>query len=259
MVGAAATTHGTWGEYDASLADRLTQSTAAAEKTREEIGSTRARLLAMQATLRTSQAIADPPDWSLLMALIANKAGAEVVLKSLVAQAKAPEPAAHAKEADRPKAPGKAAAAHVDHSPSADPGWGVALAGVGINQAAVSRFVLRLEATGLFRQVKLLETSREAFAGREAVGFRVECALGDGAAPAPRPTEGRASAVVSTRPMSAGLDRGNARPSTRPVDGRTKPTAIAPVERATIRDVIAPARRHTPDSAPTAALDGSGG
>ena len=51
------------------------------------------------------------------------------------------------------------------------------LEGLGGSQGDVSRFVLRLEQLDLFRSVKLLDTSREAFADRHVVAFRLECVI----------------------------------------------------------------------------------
>ena len=63
--------------------------------------------------------------------------------------------------------------------PMADPqgGFLLGLRGYGRSQAAVAKFVLRLEQTGLFQEVKTLKRTREAFLDAEAVAFRLECLL----------------------------------------------------------------------------------
>ena len=51
--------------------------------------------------------------------------------------------------------------------------------GCGQSQTAVSNFVLRLERTELFDQVKLIGTSRRPFLSGSAVEFQVECFLAE--------------------------------------------------------------------------------
>ncbi len=51
------------------------------------------------------------------------------------------------------------------------------LGGLGLAQQAVSEFVLRLEETSLFRQVKLLDTKREPFLDSDAIAFHIECLI----------------------------------------------------------------------------------
>jgi len=47
----------------------------------------------------------------------------------------------------------------------------------GVPVAAANRFLLRLEQTGLFSKVTLLDTTREPFFDKNAIAFRLECAL----------------------------------------------------------------------------------
>jgi Tfp pilus assembly protein PilN len=51
------------------------------------------------------------------------------------------------------------------------------LHGFGKSQEAVSRFVLRLEGSGVFDLVRLVNSSRQTFLNGEAVAFSVECHL----------------------------------------------------------------------------------
>ena len=50
------------------------------------------------------------------------------------------------------------------------------------SQAAASQYALRLESTGLFGRVTLLDTNRDTYVGLLLVSFRIECTLGDPAA-----------------------------------------------------------------------------
>jgi Tfp pilus assembly protein PilN len=98
------------------------------------------------------------PDWSILLALLASTLEDEIVLRSVRLVSGAAE------EGDQREA----------GAPNLD------FAGLGQSQAAVSRFVLRLEEISLFRSVKLLDTRREPFLDGHAITFRVECVLDDG-------------------------------------------------------------------------------
>lgn len=51
------------------------------------------------------------------------------------------------------------------------------LGGIAGDYAQVPALVLRLEATGLFMQVHLVETGRQNFAGESRIGFRLVCRL----------------------------------------------------------------------------------
>jgi hypothetical protein len=61
-----------------------------------------------------------------------------------------------------------------------------------LDHAAANRFLLRLEQTGLFSKVSLLDTAREPFFDKNAIAFRLECALN----PAPPPGAPAAGATA---------------------------------------------------------------
>ncbi len=52
------------------------------------------------------------------------------------------------------------------------------LAGYGRSPEAVARFVLRLEGTRLFEQVKIRSTDRQPFRADDAIAFKIGCTLG---------------------------------------------------------------------------------
>jgi hypothetical protein len=64
-------------------------------------------------------------------------------------------------------------------------GFVLNIAGLARSQLAVSQFILRLEQTGLFDRVSLIDTARETFLGGPATGFKLECSLTGTAAGAP--------------------------------------------------------------------------
>jgi Tfp pilus assembly protein PilN len=110
------------------------------------------------AQLHANLAVGRQPDWSILLALLASTLEDEIVLRSV----RLVSGAAGERET------GGSGVTNLD------------FAGLGQSQAAVSRFVLRLEEISLFRSVKLLDTRREPFLDGHAITFRVECVLDDG-------------------------------------------------------------------------------
>ena len=62
-------------------------------------------------------------------------------------------------------------------------GWTtLLLGGLGRTQSSVAQFVVRLEQTGLFDEVKMITATREPFLSNEAVGFKLECRMSEGRA-----------------------------------------------------------------------------
>jgi hypothetical protein len=207
---ATAVCHAVLEKSDPQLQNRLTAVGLTIDQTSRSIASTRTELDAAQSTLRASRSIAEQPDWSALLALLASKSGDEIVLKGCAVRPREPERPAAAPD---PKKPGPKAAP----VPPAEPVMIVALSGLGKSQQAISRFALRLEETRLFGRVALLDTNREGGDRPDAIGFRIECSLDDPGAGAPRPTDAAPSRAT------ANVRGGPAAPS-------TKPAATAAVE-----------------------------
>jgi hypothetical protein len=183
---------------DAAVPGLLDQAAADVALTTETLAKVRGELDAADSLLRSSRAIAEQPDWSTLMALLAAKAGDEVVLKALTVRPQDP-PTATAKPAA-----GRAAAAK---PAAADPGVVVTVTGAGPSQAAASQFALRLEATRLFGRVALIDTNRDGFADLPLVSFRIECALGGGAG---GPSGPPAAAADGAKAAGGPANRGSA-------------------------------------------------
>ena len=150
----------------------------------------RAELTRARASLEASRTIGGQPDWSVLLALLAETTGEDVVLRSVsvVPPLTATAPAGPTAAGAGPTAPA--------------PEVVLELAGVGQTQLAVSRHVLRLEQTGLFARVTLLDTGREPFLNSPAIGFRLQCAFGD-----PLPNPRAASAGPAAAADAGGINR----------------------------------------------------
>jgi len=112
--------------------------------------------------LATARALAQNPDWSLLLAMIARNLADKVVLDRC---SLAPVDVG------------------VEEVPPAKDGeviyqrYLLELSGFAQSQMSVSQFVLRLEHSRLFESVRLIKTRKRDFMDGQAVSFRLECAL----------------------------------------------------------------------------------
>ena len=113
------------------------------------------------ATAELSQ-ISDRPDWGLLLGVIANGCGDQLVLSRCTLSMPA-KPAQNVVQTGR--APAAAAAMTID------------LQGYGANPKTVTDFALKLEMTGLFENVNIGKTTRELFGTQSATAFTMQCPL----------------------------------------------------------------------------------
>jgi hypothetical protein len=130
----------------------------AERRTAQEIGGRLAGEIAqLDRTVDAHCAIVERPDWSILLTLLAQSCGDEIVLSRCSADA-------------RPQA---------DESERLAP-IVVELDGFGRDQESVTRFVLRMEELPVFAKVKLRETRREPFGSGHATAFRLRCEIDAG-------------------------------------------------------------------------------
>jgi len=112
--------------------------------------------------LAAARVLAQNPDWSLLLAMVARNLTKDVVLD-------------------------RCSLAPVDVDLEAGPPangetviyqrYLLDLSGFGQSQTSVSQFVLRLEESRLFENVRLIKTQTRNFMDGQAVSFKLECAL----------------------------------------------------------------------------------
>lgn len=141
---------------DASLAQDMARIQEQTDRDRQAAAQLKPRLTQAMATLAASRSVGNQPDWSLLLALLAEGLGDEAVLSVVrLDQAAAPNSAA----------PQRSYTLHVE--------------GLGRSHATVLEYVRQLEETGLFQSVTLIETRQESFLDGTAVAFSVDCALSD--------------------------------------------------------------------------------
>jgi len=125
--------------------------------------------------LETTQAFREQPDWSLLLAGLAQELGEDLVL-TRCQLAVVNEQGQAAVQDPNPSASSKPPAKSLRAS-LMEQRYRLTLSGFGLTQESVSQFVLGLEGNGLFDRVRLVSSSRQTFGSSQAVGFSVECRL----------------------------------------------------------------------------------
>ncbi|QNN22036.1 PilN domain-containing protein [Planctomycetales bacterium ZRK34] len=184
LLGAAVVCHMVWGQTDRQVADELVELETDITQTRAQIAALKPELLEANAQWEASRAVAVQPDWSVVLAMLSDIRGKNIVLErcslSPVKQVEAKTMAkavgkfgAATKSAPEGSAVKKAAERRKPLN------FSLQIGGLGHEQTDVSQFVLNLERTGLFSTVKLLETARYPFGDGQAVSFRILCAIGE--------------------------------------------------------------------------------
>jgi len=175
--------HGIWGQTDRALADEVAGLEKDIQQTRSQIAAMKPDLTEAHLQWQASRAVAVQPDWSVLLALLGEIRGENVVLERCKLT---PDKDNFTKA--RKLTQGKFGAGtkpepegtNDESKPSRKPmNFTLEIGGLGREQVDVSQFVLKLEQSGLFETVKLLETARYPFGDGQAVSFRIQCAIGE--------------------------------------------------------------------------------
>jgi Tfp pilus assembly protein PilN len=164
IVAACVGAHVIWGSGHAALARDLDAARQAARRSNETLANLRREVAKAQDTQRTIQVVTEQPDWSLLIATLSKYLGDEAVLRESRLS-----PVVAAATPAKPNAPAAPQPAR----------YKLELRGLARSQAAVSQFVHALESAGVFDDVKLVRTGREAYLTAMAVSFELECTLHD--------------------------------------------------------------------------------
>jgi hypothetical protein len=178
LIGVYACSYALWGGGHAAIADEERKTSLRVEQAKRAISTLQGELTAEEATLKANQALADQPDWSVLLVLVAGSLSDEVVLNRCdLRPGQVLETAAAGSPAPGPPPSGPPSPAP---GAAATPGpFVLTVAGYGKTMTAVSQFVLALERLALFDQVRLIKTNREPFQSTQAVAFQIECSLGN--------------------------------------------------------------------------------
>lgn len=115
--------------------------------------------------IENARAISEHPNWSLLLALAGALRQEDILLESCELSSPTPSSEAPTKQSK----PEKAA------PPPEPPALG--LSGYSLTPAGVTQYALRLERSGLFSAVQIIETSPRELHGTATTGFRMRCVL----------------------------------------------------------------------------------
>ena len=155
---------------------RIRESTDRFREAGKEIHTLRSSLAEASKEIAAARALAQNPDWSLLLAMVSTNLADDVVLERCFLA-----PVDSSTEDGRVNGP----------ADPAGPGGQVLyqryildLRGFSRTQTGVSQFVLRLEASRLFESVRLVKTHKSDFMDGQAVSFRIECVLNGNGEPA---------------------------------------------------------------------------
>lgn len=168
----------TW-TFDDSLNSQLTSVNQQIQESEQKIKSLSAQLTEAKAKYQATEMVENQSDWSILLAVLAQELGEEIVLKECTIEPDDQNPVAALSRqlaALKQGADGKKTLSTERVEPSR---YLVRLRGYGMSQQVVSQFVLRIERSGLFREVTMEETRREGFLQGEAIAFRMACVLGE--------------------------------------------------------------------------------
>mgnify|MGYP001597537077 CR=1 FL=1 len=153
---------------DRSVRGEITRIQTASAAINDRKAATAAGLTRIQADLRLRDTVNAPPDYARLLALLASGLADEGMLTSLRWDLD-PAPTSTATPVDADGKPLKL-------DPYAGPlRLQVQLTGLVRNQASITRVVERIGQAGLFDEVRLVKSGRDAFQGSDAFSFQLSC------------------------------------------------------------------------------------
>jgi hypothetical protein len=159
-----------------SLDAELNQAATNIDEIEHNLATTRAQIQELSQKLDSNRRAVIHPDWSILLALLSDSLGDDIVLGTAsVSRGEEAIAIPVQKTAAAPAPP--TPIAKVAIKPPAAPTWTLSIQGLGRTPTAVSQFVLRLESTGLFDHVDPQKITREPFRNAEATAFRIECQM----------------------------------------------------------------------------------
>ena len=171
VVVAVSSAYALWSEDDRVVRRELEAAALRIRNTTTSVVEARKHLANETAAYQAAQAVEDQPDWSRLLALLAEGLGQDVVLSGCRLQALDDKAGDLMARLDQGQggAPESLVFGTRQHQ--------LQVTGFGKTRHAVSEFTLRLEKTGLFTVVRCTHSERRPFLDGEAVAFTVECQL----------------------------------------------------------------------------------
>lgn len=162
---------------DRGEAKELATLTRAADQFRTLTEHNKKSITQERVKLVAKRLVADHPDWSILLDLLAATRGAEVVVEGVEVS---PAPPLGSDDPGKKRPPQAAGAAHVERSSIFD----IKLTGFARTQSAVTDFADRLQREGVFDSVTLSRSSARAMGESSVIDFILQCRIGASSADA---------------------------------------------------------------------------
>jgi Tfp pilus assembly protein PilN len=166
-------THKMWGVGPNPLGNELNDARDRIRASGLNVKMLKKQLVAARWKLDTFRGVGKQPDWSVVLTMLADGLGSDVVLKSC----ELGDAAMTVNTLPTARGPVKSHTVGLTEEQK-QMRFVMGVAGFGRSQTAVSQFVLRLERSGLFDSVRIVSTIREPFLDDKAIAFRLECRLG---------------------------------------------------------------------------------
>lgn len=170
-----------------TIATRTVMTRAALERERARADTLKRQLVAAGRRAALIEAVSEHPDWSRLLSLIGALKGDGLLIGALDVHASTPagtsttnQSAGATPASGAPRAPGSVQPGKL---PAPGRVYLVKVGGSARTPAEATQFALRLESTGLFERVTLVETQPSEIAGIAATAFRIECELAERSSP----------------------------------------------------------------------------
>ncbi len=153
---------------NSALAQKVRTEAARMSRLNSKVMSLQGELVRTNRKLLAARSVGKQPNWGILLWLMARKSGREIVLNQCSLKKQKVEDVAHDEDSDSRKY-------NTSSGSGDDFRYNVLVGGVANSHEGISEFILQLEDTGLFKQVRLHGTNRREFMETEAVAFKIEC------------------------------------------------------------------------------------
>jgi hypothetical protein len=161
----------TFGAGSLPVESELVRTGRNVDQSARKIAMLESKLDALRMKLAANESVGNQPDWGLMLSMIARKTGPFVVLRNCRL-----EPIGEIDEQGREQKI-DIASISPQRAGGIEGGYRLVLEGVGKDQTAVWEFILALEKTELFQEVRLVNSQMEIFNAERAVGFHLICLL----------------------------------------------------------------------------------
>lgn len=170
LIGLWCFAHIIWSSGSEAVAVDLARVQSDISDTENAMDELRPCLVEVQARLAASRSIGDQPDWSILLRLLASLLDDQTVLEEIKL-----EPVY-----DNAEQRGYTSSAGYARDTRSISKYALKLSGLGRSHQAVQNYVIRLEHTGLFSRVTLVDTHKKPYLSSDAVAFRIDGTFADG-------------------------------------------------------------------------------